>query len=267
MHPRRVVLLQGGLGLGCLAAWEVAGRALPGLAFVLGTPLAVSSSLLQLLLHENLLMHFVVTGAEAAVGLTLGTVLGSCGGLALWYFRSTARVAHPFIIASGSVPILAFAPLMIVWFGVGFRMKVAMATFATVFVALNQAYRGAASVSTELLTVLRGLNATERQLFQKVVVPGSMDWVLNSMRLNGGLSLLGAFIGEFIASDRGLGWLIIRASGLYNVPRALAAAACVSVLALAFDWGARCVEQRRGTLIQALSVPRALWVARTLDER
>jgi NitT/TauT family transport system permease protein len=213
----------------------------------------------QLLLVENLTYHFLITSSEAVIGLLIGTVVGAGVGLSLWYSETAAATARPFIIALGTLPIFAFAPLMIVWFGIGFSMKVALATFSTVFVAFNQAYRGATSVSNEYVDVLRGMNASRHQIFAKVIVPGSLDWVLSSMRLNVGFGLLGAFIGEFVASSKGLGYLILRAAGLYNIPRALAAAIGITVLALLLDFLARYVEKHRHVLVQILSVPRSIW--------
>jgi NitT/TauT family transport system permease protein len=90
-------------------------------------------------------------------------------------------------------------------------------------------------------------------------VPGSVDWVLNSMRLNIGFGLMGAFIGEFIASERGLGHLVLKASGLYNVPRALAATLGITLLAWVLDLCASEIEKRRHALVQVLAVPRRLW--------
>jgi NitT/TauT family transport system permease protein len=177
----------------------------------------------------------------------------------LWFSENVARAARPFVLALGTLPIFAFAPLMIVWFGIGFSMKVAMATFSTIFIAFNQAHRGASLVSKNFVDVMRGMGASRSQVFYKVIVPGSLDWVLSSMRLNVGFGLLGAFIGEFVASDRGLGYIILRAGSFYNIPRALAAAVGITVLAVLLDGAARQTEKRRYVLIQWLSVPRLVW--------
>ncbi len=134
-----------------------------------------------------------------------------------------------------------------------------MATFSTIFVAFNQANRGAMSVTEGFIDKLKGMDATKNQIFMKVIVPGSIDWVLSSMRLNVGFSLLGAFIGEFIAAEKGLGYIILRAGGLYNIPRAFAAAIGITILALILDWSARYIENHRYKLVQYLSVPRSLW--------
>ncbi len=212
-----------------------------------------------MLVDDGLAWHFLVTGIEAVVGLTIGTLIGLGFGLSLWFSDRAARISKPFVIILGSLPIIAFAPLMIIWFGIGIEMKIALAALSTLFIAFNQAYRGVRSVSDSYVDVMRGMNAPRRQTFVKVIIPGSMDWMFSSMRLNVGFGLLGAFIGEFIASDKGLGYLILRASALYNVPRALAAAAGIAVLALLLDAVGSWIEKHRYVLVQFISVPHILW--------
>jgi NitT/TauT family transport system permease protein len=138
-------------------------------------------------------------------------------------------------------------------------MKVALAAFSTVFVSIAQSFRGVSAVSRDFVDMLRGMDAGKSQIFRKIVVPGSLSWIFSSMRLNVGFGLLGAFIGEFIASNAGLGYLILRASSLYNIPRALAASASIVILAFAFDAAAGLVERRSDLLVQIISVPRVLW--------
>jgi NitT/TauT family transport system permease protein len=256
---RKVVYLQILVCAISLATWEALGRQSKGAFFLVGTPSAVGSEFWKLLVAGNLVSHFAATGSEAVIGLLIGTFLGGAIGLSLWYSETAALIARPFIIALGTLPIFAFAPLMIVWFGIGWSMKVALAAFSTVFVAFNQSYRGATLVSGEYVDVLKGMDASRHQIFFKVIVPGSLDWVLSSMRLNVGFGLLGAFIGEFIAADRGLGYLILRAGGLYNIPRAFAAAIGITVLALMLDGCARYIEGHRHAVVQVLSVPPVIW--------
>lgn len=199
-----------------------------------------------------------MTGAEALGGLVIGTIVGTIAGLTVWLSGSVAAVTRPYVFALSSFPVFAIAPLMIVWFGIGIGMKIAFASLATVFVAFNQAYEGAHMVSKEYLELMKAFGASPWLQFRKVVVPASIDWVLAALRVNTGLSLLGAFIGEFVASNRGLGHVITEAAGLYNVPKALAGACGIVALAVLFNWLAGLVERRRGRLVQYLSVPRAV---------
>lgn len=244
--------------------WELIGRISPQMLFVLGSPSTVCAEFWALLVDDHLAWHFWVTGSEAFIGLAIGTLGGSALGLALWFSEGVSRISRPFVVGLGTLPVFAFAPLMIVWFGVGFGMKVALSAFATVFVSFSQAHKGAQLVSRIFIDDLRGMGATPQQIFGKVVVPGSLDWVLSSMRLNVGFGLLGAFIGEFIAAQEGLGYLILRAGGLYNIPRAIAAAIGITMLALLMEAFARFVEEQRRTLIQVLSVPSCVWEGRFL---
>jgi NitT/TauT family transport system permease protein len=255
----KILALQALFGCTVLLLWEAVGRTSPRMAFALGTPSAVALELGKLIRNEGFQIHLLVTASEAVCGLLIGTLAGTTLGLCLWYSDTVARVVRPFVIGLGTLPVFAFAPLMIIWFGIGFVMKVAMATFATVFFAFSQSYRAAQSVSAEYVEFLRGMGASRRQVLLKAVIPGSIDWVLASMRMNIGFSLLGAFIGEFIASNQGLGFLILRAANLYNIPRAFAAAFGIIALALALDGVGAIIERRRHWLVQLLSVHRELW--------
>jgi len=255
----KVISIQLCLLLFLLVIWEIAGRISPRMFFVLGTPTAVALELWKLLYREGFHVHVFVTAAEALSGLFLGTAIGSMFGLYLWYSDTAARVTRPFIVGLGTLPIFAFAPLMIIWFGIGFQMKAAMATFATIFFAFAQSYRAARSVASEYVEFLKGMGASRWQVMWKAIVPGSITSVLGSMRMNVGLALLGAFIGEFIASNQGLGFLILRAASLYNVPRAFAAAIGIMSLALMLDLIGALIEQRSYFLVQLLSVNKQLW--------
>ncbi len=245
--------------LSLIAVWEGLDLVFPGSRFFLSRPTDILSELQTLLLHDNLHVHFAVTATEAFVGAFLGTLIGAIVGLSFWYSRILADVARPFVLVAASVPVIAFAPLFILWFGVGIEMKIAIAFFSTVFPALAQAYRGANEVSQEYVDVLEGMRASRSKIFTKAIIPGALTWVLNSMRLNVGLGLLGAFMGEFIASQEGLGYLMLRAAALYNVSRAFAAAIGMAVLALLFDFFAQWVEQKRLRIVELISVPRLIW--------
>ena len=247
--------------------WEMAAQRIPKVDFFFASPSSIAISLRGLVVEENLWRHVLVTAGEALTGLVLGTLLGTLVGLVLWYLGRFATIARLLITIIGSFPVFAIAPLMIIWFGVGFGMKAAMATIATLFVAISQAFRGANSVSGDYLELLKGMNAKREQVLLKLIVPGSLNAVLGGMRINVGLSLLGAFIGEFISSDEGLGYLILRASSLYNMPRAFAGAICIVAVALAFDGLASLLEKNREWILQRVGVPKPLWGSYNTETR
>ena len=252
-------MLRLGVLLTFLAAWEGAGRSSPAIAFSIARPTLVLVSFLNLCAGGTIFRDILATGGSALVGMVAGTFVGAALGLLTWFSRSTALVLRPFVIALGALPILAVAPMMIIWFGIGLKMKMVLAGLSTVFIAFAHSARGAEKVSRDYIEVVRGMNGSGTQVFLKVIVPGSLDWVFSSMRLNAGLALLGVFIGEFIASDRGLGHLVLRASSLYDIPRALAASIFIVILAMVFDGFGAFIERHRNQLIKLICIPFLIW--------
>ncbi len=200
--------------------------------FIFSSPAQVWQTFLRLSASGELLSNAAVTVFEAAIGFILGTVSGACLGLSLWASRIVARVAKPYIVAAGAIPIFALAPIIIVWFGIGIVSKIALAFIATFVVAVGQAYQGAVTVDAKYLRLMQVFGATKMQTFRTVVVPNSLIWVINAMKLNIGLALLGAFIGEFISAEQGLGKMIVRASGTYDMATVYVGVVALVVISL-----------------------------------
>lgn len=253
------LILQSLPGVIVLVIWQVAGSSSDRLNFLFGKPSAILAVLVQRLLNGSILVDMGITALEAFFGFVLGTAIGVVIGLALWFSPRAAKLAKPYIVAFGSIPVLALAPLLIVWFGTQLEMKIAMATIGTVFVALLQAYEGARNVDPDEIRLLRIFGATRTQTFQKIVMPSSLVWVFASLKLNVGFALLGAFIGEFISSDRGLGHLVLRAGSLYDVPLVFAGSLMIVLLAFIFNWIVEWGEGNRFAVIEVISMPRSVY--------
>jgi NitT/TauT family transport system permease protein len=225
---------------------------------MLSSPSQVWDALVAMTISGTLLSDIGVTAGEALIGTTVGTVLGSAVGLALWLSKRATRIAAPFVVVAANFPVFALAPAAIVWLGIGLGMKVFLAAFATFFVSLNLAHQGARLAQEQFGGVFDGFSASRWDTYKKVIVPGALDAVFSSMRVNVGLGLLGAFIGEFIASQQGLGRAIMRASGLYQIDRVLAASLCIVVLAGLFDRLAQGIQQEKLLLARGFGLPRRL---------
>lgn len=219
-----------------LVMWLVAVRLDPRLSFFIGSPTKTGRYLFDRILDLSLLRDAFVTLNEAVFGFLLGSVVGTTVGLLLWYSRTVFQIARPYVLALGSAPIIALAPLIIIWFGTGFLSKVMTAAFSTVFVALLQAYSGASDVQRELIRLFNAFRATKLQIFRKLVIPSALSWVIAGLRLNIGFALLGAFVGEFISSSNGLGHLILVASGLFDISLVLVGLLSFVGIALFLNW-------------------------------
>jgi NitT/TauT family transport system permease protein len=186
-----------------------------------------------------------VTGYEALLGLLAGSIVGSALGLLLWANELIARLARPYIVLLGSIPIFAIAPMLIIWFGTGLLSKVIMSAFSVFFVALGQAYDGARFCSSEYSQYATTLGVPRLRVLYKVVVPGALRWVAAGFKISIGLALVGAFIGEFVSSEAGLGHYILTAGSLYDMPRVLFGVALLSLLALGLTSVVWAVERWR----------------------
>jgi len=215
-----------------LAFWEHVTSGNRAVAFMFGSPSAIAGFLGQMVRDGSLWRDSYVTGLETLLGFFVGNLFGTLIGLSLWYSRFVSRVVEPFIVALGSIPIIALAPIIIIWFGTGLISKVAMSTLSVVIVALVTSYKGAVGVDPDQINLLRTLGASKFQLFRKLVVPASLTDIFAGLKLTVGFALIGAIVGEFMSSSEGLGHAIFKAGSLYVIPKVFAALVVTIVLAL-----------------------------------
>lgn len=225
-HARRRATFDTALGRAVLqvaaivaffALWEIGVRAAWISAFLVGSPSGIFSLAYKMILTRELLSDTWYTLFEAILGFVIGTICGSLLGLGLWYSVFVARLVEPFIVAINSVPKIALAPIVVLWFGTGLISKVALSVSLTAIVALIAAYQAAKDADVDLQSLLISMGANKHQVFYKAVVPSTLPSIIATFRINVGFGLVGAVVGEFISSQRGLGHMIYNASSLYDL--------------------------------------------------
>ncbi len=194
-----------------------------------------------------------MTGFEAIIGLLLGLIIGCIIGFLLIYYKSFSKIGRPYIYALSSIPTFALAPLMIIWFGVGIGMKIVLAFLATVFTTIFQTYEGANKVPKNDMAFFELNGANKHETFWLLSFPASLDWIIQSLKLNAGFSILGAFIGEFIASEAGLGYIILKASGLYDTTYVFVAIICIIILSSVFTLLANVVIKYKLNILRGMT--------------
>ena len=235
-EPKYIKIYQATPLIAFILLWEFFVRADAKLIFFFGLPSKIGAYLFSKTIDGSLPIDFTTTFIEALSGFIIGNLLGTLIGLSLWYSKTAFVISRPYIIALGSAPIFALAPLLIIWFGTELFSKIMIATLSTVFIALLQAYTGASEVSNDYLRLMKTFGANKNQTFRKVIAPSSIVWVISAFRINVGFAILGAFIGEFISSSRGLGHLILVASGLFDISLVLCGVLLLICMALIFNF-------------------------------
>jgi sulfonate transport system permease protein len=214
----------------CLAVWEFAsGRLIK--PFWISSPSEIWRQLSEWVATGQLWLHVEVTLSEILMGFGFGAISGVAVGLALGLNRRLAAVLDPFIVAFYSLPKIALAPLFILWFGVGLTSKVVLATFVVFFLVFYNTYAGTLAVEAELIDVLRLMGARRGQIIRKVILPSALIWIFTGMKSSVPYALIGAVVGEMMASNKGLGYLIEAAAGQYDTGGVFAALFVLMIIA------------------------------------
>ena len=233
----RLWLIRLGLLALVMVAWELlAGNPKTEFALVdkfwTSQPSDIAARLAEWIARGTLWLHLLITLQEMVVGLVIGSVFGIAVGFLLGRNLTLARVLDPFIMAIYSIPKLALAPLFILWFGVGLEPKIVLVATACFFLLFLNTYSGVRDVDRELLDIIRLMGASQRDLLLKVVLPSASPWILTGLKAAVPYSLIGAVVGEIMASNRGLGYLLIHAQGQYDTAGVFAAIIVLMIMGL-----------------------------------
>jgi NitT/TauT family transport system permease protein len=227
-----ILSAQIGILIGAVALWEVSAREGWIDAFFWSKPSAIYETLVKFFTAGDAWTDIGFTFRSTIFGFLLGTTVGSMLGLSFWWSRNYAAIVQPYIICFESLPKLALAPLVILVFGLGLASKVAIATALTLVVSTLTTYAGVKAVDPDSEKLFYSLGASRMQVFRKLVVPFCLPWIISVLRVNIGFALTGAIVGEFIASQHGLGRQILYAGQTYDIALVWVAVFVLSALAV-----------------------------------
>jgi NitT/TauT family transport system permease protein len=200
--------------------------------FILPGPGLVWQRLVAVIADGSLLRHTLATLTEVLLGLALGVSVAAGLGYILAKFDWLERLLSPYIVASQSVPVVAIAPLLVIWFGAGLLSKVLIAALIVFFPVLINTIVGLRSVPAGLRDLMRSLQATHWQTFRLLEVPAALPVFLGGLRVGATLAVIGAVVGEFVGADRGLGFLVNLGRGLYDTALVFVAVFTLVTLAM-----------------------------------
>ena len=257
IKPRQSTLRawQLGLLLAIFLLWHVITK--PGLippfvfendqqaAFFFGEPLKIFSRIWTWFVTKaDIYQHLWVTLLETLLAFGIGTALGLGCGLWLALSPLAAAIADPYIKALNSMPRVILAPIFAVWFGLGIASKVALGVTLVFFIVFFNVYQGVKEVSPVVLANARMLGASQKQLLRHVYLPSATSWVFSSLHTSVGLAFVGAVVGEYLGSSRGVGYLILQAEGAFDINTVMAGILVLTVFALLLDAAVGTLEKR-----------------------
>lgn len=233
-----------------LLGWHLASRDLK-IAFFLGEPIQVAGRIWSWFMpfgfgpsylfpdglagNADIYRHLGTTLLETVLAFGIGTALGLGCGLWLALAPTASALLEPYITAANSMPRVILAPIFALWFGLGIWSKVALAVTLVFFIVFFNVYQGVREVSPVILANARMLGASRRQLLRTVYLPSATSWVFSSLHTSVGLAFVGAVVGEYLGSARGVGYLILQAEGTFDVNTVFAGIVVLTVFALLLD--------------------------------
>jgi NitT/TauT family transport system permease protein len=214
-------------------------------AFFFGEPLKIASRIVNwFFVNRDIYGHLAITLLETVLAFGLGTALGLGFGLWLALSPVAAAILDPYIKALNSMPRVILAPIFAVWFGLGVASKVALGITLVFFIVFFNVYQGVREVSPVILANARMLGADGRQLLRHVYLPSATSWVFSSLHTSVGLAFVGAVVGEYLGSAKGVGYLILQAEGTFDINTVMAGILVLTGFALLLDGAVSRIEKR-----------------------
>lgn len=235
--PHRVLTLtlQIGVFVALCAAWQVLADTGMIDAFFFSRPSDIASQIWRWMISGYIWPHLAVTLVEAMLAFAIGTVAGVAAGLAFARIELLAAVFDPYIRIFNALPRVILAPIFILWFGLGIASKVALGVTLVFFVVFFNTFQGIREVDPVVRNNARMLQATDRQLLRHVYLPSAMAWIFSSLHTSIGFALVGAVVGEYIGSARGIGYVVAQAQGVFDTAGVFAGLILTSAVVLVID--------------------------------
>ena len=244
VHRRRVLFARLIVVTAFLALWQA--TVAIGLvdAFWISSPLLVFDEFWRQLSNGELINDVTITICEALIAFAVSSVLGILAGLLLARSPFWDEVLAPLVLALNSLPRVALAPLIILWFGIGITAKVVTAFTLVFFILLVNTLSGAKNVDNDILTIAKLMGASERDILWKVTLPSALPWIFAGLNLGLTYSLLGVIVAEILASNHGLGYVIASSAATFNTAGVFSGLISLAVVAWLFSVLMRKIEAR-----------------------
>jgi NitT/TauT family transport system permease protein len=226
-----------------LAYWQLGANRLFD-PFYFGTPFGIAKQLVSEIQNPEFYSDLGVTAAEMAAGFGIGAGAGIVLGVLLARWDYIARVIDPFLLGLNSIPRIALAPMLIVWFGIDMASKIFLGATLVFFITFFNTIAGIRGVDQALCNVARVQGATEWQIFTKVMLPSATSWIITGLKMSLPFALVGVIIGEFLVSSKGLGYRLNAYSTSYNTVGAISIIIIMMIIMMALTAGLDRIEAR-----------------------
>ena len=227
-----------------LSLWELSARLGFIDRFIFSSPTLIVKCLISMIQDKSIFVHTGVTLAETLVSFAVCTAAGLACALFLWASPTAAGILEPFLVLLNSLPKSALAPLLIVWLGNNMTPIVTAAVSVAVFGSILTLYSSFCQTDDDKIRLIRSLGGTRSDVLFKVLLPGSLPLLINNMKVNIGLCLVGVIIGEFLSARAGLGYLITYSAQTFTMTVLMTSIMVLCLLSWLLYQAIACAEKK-----------------------
>ena len=197
--------------------WELFARLGLINTFITSSPSNVIKTIIDLYNSNNLFIHIFTTVIETFIAFMLTTVISLLFAVILFKFKTFSKIVDPYLIMLNSLPKIALGPIIIIWLGANYKSIIIMAIFISIIISIQNIYNGFKNTDKIKIKLLNTFNASNKDILLKVVIPSNYSVIVNTLKINISMSLIGVIMGEFLTSKQGVGYLILYGSQIFNL--------------------------------------------------
>ena len=200
-----------------IVIWELLARYELINTFIMSSPSRVIKTIINLYQTNNLFNHIWVTLYETILAFTLTLIISILVSIILYKSDFLAKVVDPYLTLLNSLPKVALGPILIIWIGANEKSIITMGILITIIVSIQSIYNGFKNTSPNKIKLMKTFNASDKDIFLKLVFPQNVKTIVNTLKINTALCLVGIIMGEFLTSKAGIGYLILYGSQVFNL--------------------------------------------------
>ena len=185
--------------------------------FIFSSPKKVLMTIIDLYNRYNLLSHIGTTIYEVIISFSIATILGIIIATILWFNKTIYKIVEPYLTILNSLPKVALGPIIIIWFKAGMKSIIVMSLLISLILTIVNVYEGFNNIDKNKINLMKSLGSNKIQLYTKLIFPGSINTIISVLKINISMSLIGVIMGEFLLSKKGIGYLILYGSQVFNL--------------------------------------------------
>ncbi len=213
-------------------------------SFIFSSPKLIINTIIKLNNSNNLFIHIWTTTYETLISFSLGTFLGCIIATMLWWYKIFGKIIDPYLTMLNSLPKVALGPIIIIWFGAGINSIIIMSLLISLIITIINVLDGFNKTDNNKIILLKSLKANKKQIFFKLILPSNFKTIINALKINISMSLIGVIMGEFLVSKRGIGYLIIYGSQVFNLSLVMTGIVILSIVSIIMYYSISILEKK-----------------------